>query len=219
MYNALIYKEWLKIKWSFWGMTLLSLLVLGYILLTVAYGMEAITPKGFWGYVILLNYPFFTDIQYIPVLAGIVLAFAQFSPEMNSSRLKLTMHLPAKENALLFQMISIGFFLLFLLFVVIAVLIGIISGIYFPSEVVSFVLSTTFPWLAGGLAAYFLAAAIIIEPLWSRRLILIPFALGFVDLFISTGNSHFNLELFFLLSGLLTSILILFPAYHFKRGI
>jgi hypothetical protein len=219
MYNALIYKEWLKIRWAFWGMTLLSLLVLTYILLNVAYDMEYLTPKGFWGYVILLNYPFFTDIQYIPLLTGIVLAFAQFSPEMNSSRLKLTMHLPAKENTLLFQMISIGFFLLLGLFILISILIGAITGFYFPKEVVSFVLNTSFPWLAGGLAAYFLSAAIIIEPIWSRRLILIPFALGFLDLFISIGNPHYQLQLFFFLAALLLSILILLPAYHFKRGI
>jgi hypothetical protein len=219
MYNALIYKEWLKIRWAFWGMTLLSLLVLTYILLNVSFDMEYMTPKGFWGYVILLNYPFFTDIQYIPVLAGIVLAFAQFSPEMNSSRLKLTMHLPAKENTLLFQMISIGFFLLLGLFILISILIGAITGFYFPKEVVAFVLNTSFPWLAGGLAAYFLSSAIIIEPLWSRRLILIPFSLGFLDLFISIGNPHYQLQVFFLLAGLLTSVLILLPAYHFKRGI
>jgi hypothetical protein len=219
MYNALIYKEWLKIKWTFWGMFLLSLLVLTYVFLNVAYGMESVGPKNFWGFVILMNYPFFTDIQYIPVLAGIVLAFAQFSPEMNASRLKLTMHLPAKENTLLIQMISIGFFLLLALFVMIAVLIGIISGIYFPAEVVSFVLNSSFPWLAGGFASYFLTAAIIIEPVWSRRLILIPFSLGFLDLFISIGNPHFQLEAFFLWAGLLTSVLILLPAYHFKRGI
>ncbi|MDR3668539.1 MAG: hypothetical protein P4L35_16985 [Ignavibacteriaceae bacterium] len=219
MYNALIYKEWLKIRWAFWGMTLLSLLILTYVLLNIAYGMESVGPKNFWGFVILMNYPFFTDIQYIPVLAGIVLAFAQFSPEMNSSRLKLTMHLPAKENTLLFQMISIGFFLLLGLFILISVLVGTISGFYFPKEVVSFVLNTSFSWSIGGLVAYFLSAAIIIEPVWSRRLVLIPFSLGFLDLFISTGNPHYQLEVFFLFSGLLTSVLILLPAYHFKRGI
>jgi hypothetical protein len=219
MYAALIYKEWLKIRWAFGGMVLLSLLVLLYVFLNISSNMEYMTPKGFWGYVILMNYPFFTDIQYIPILAGIVLAFAQFSPEMNSSRLKLTMHLPVKENTLLFQMISVGFLLLFILFGMVLILIGIISGIFFPGEVVSFVFHTSFPWLTGGLAAYFLTTAIIVEPLWSRRLILIPFSLGFLDLFVSTENPHYQLQLFFLLSGLLTSVLILFPSYHFKRGI
>jgi hypothetical protein len=219
MYNALIYKEWLKIRWAFWGMTLFSLLVLTYILLNLSYDMELMTPKGLWGYVILLNYPFFSDLQYIPVVAGIVLAFAQFTPEMNSSRLKLTLHLPVKENALLLQMISIGFFLLLGLFILIAILIGAVTSHYFPVEVISFTLNTCFPWLAGGLAAYFLSATVIIEPIWSRRLILIPFSLGFIDLFVSIGNPHFQLQAFFLLSALLTSILMLFPAYHFKRGI
>ena len=55
MYNALIYKEWLKIRWAFWGMTLLSLLVLTYILLNVAYDIEHMSPKDFWAYVILMN--------------------------------------------------------------------------------------------------------------------------------------------------------------------
>lgn len=219
MYTSLLYKEWLKIRWAFWGMTLLSLLVLIYILLNVAYDMEYLTPKGFWGYIIERNYQFFSNIQYIPVLTGIVLAFAQFSPEMNSSRLKLTMHLPVKENTMLFQMISIGFFLLLVLFILIAFVLGIISNIYFPAEIVSFALNNSFLWLVGGFAAYFLSAAIIIEPIWSRRLILIPFALGFIDLFVSTVNPHYQLDVFFLLSGLLTSVLILFPAYHFKRGI
>ncbi|MDR3610390.1 MAG: ABC transporter permease [Ignavibacteriaceae bacterium] len=219
MYKSLLYKEWLKIKWAFWGITLLSLLVLLLMMLNVAYDMEQMTPKGYWSYVIQLGYQFFTDLQYLPVLAGVVIAIAQFSPEMNNSRLKLTMHLPVKENSLLFQMISIGFILLVALFVLIAVLLGIITGIYFPSEVVYSALNATFPWLACGIAAYFLATAIIIEPIWSRRLILLPFSLGFLDLFISVYNTHINLDLFFLFSCLVTSILILFPAYHFKRGI
>jgi hypothetical protein len=219
MYSSLLYKEWLKIKWAFWGITLLSLLVLLLMLLNVSYDMEQMTPKGFWSYVIQLGYQFFMDLQYLPVLAGIVIAVAQFSPEMNMSRFKLTLHLPVKENNLLFQMLSIGFMLLVILFVLIAALLGVISGIYFPAEVVYSALNASFPWLACGIAAYFLSAAIIIEPAWSRRLILLPFSLGLLDLFISVFNSHFQLEAFFLLSGLLTAILILFPAYHFKRGI
>ena len=219
MYNALIYKEWLKIRWAFGGMFLLCLLVLTYILLNVAYDMESMTAKGFWGYIVSMNYEYFSDIQYIPILIGIVLAFAQFSPEMSASRLKLTMHLPAKENTMLFQMISIGFFLLLGLFILIAALIAIFSSIYFPAEIVSFALTSSFLWLVGGLVAYFLSVTIIVEPIWTRRLILIPFALGFIDLFVSIGNPHYQLQVFFLLFGLLTSILILFPAYHFKRGI
>jgi hypothetical protein len=219
MYSSLLYKEWLKIRWTFAGIALLSLLVLLFIMLNVSYDMEQMTPKGFWGFVILQFYPFFMDLQYLPFLAGIVMAAAQFAPEMNASRLKLTLHLPVKENTLLFQMISIGFFLLITLFIIIAVLLAVISRIYFPVEVVSFVLGSSFLWFAGGLAAYFLASAIIVEPIWSRRLILLPFSLGFIDLYISVGNPHFNLQMFFLLSGLLTSILILFPTYHFKRGI
>lgn len=219
MYSALLYKEWLKIRWAYLGMTLLSLLALTYIALNLAYYTEFMTAKGFWGNVILLGFPFFSDIQYIPLLAGIVIAVVQFSPEMNLSRLKLTLHLPVEENVLLFQMISLGFALLVFLFALITILLWVIVGIYFPAEVVSFVLNTSFPWLVVGLAAYFLTAAIILEPVWVRRLILIPFSLGFLDLYFIAENPHAQLILFLVFSGLLTSILILFSGYHFKRGI
>ena len=219
MYTSLLYKEWLKIRWAFWGITLLSLLVLLLMLMNLSYDMEQMTPKGFWSYVIQLGYQYYTDLQYLPILAGILIAAAQFAPEMSASRFKLTLHLPVKENSLLFQMISIGFVLLVILFILITALLALISGIYFPAEVVFDALNASFPWLACGIASYFLSAAIIVEPIWSRRLILLPFSLGFLDLFISVFNSHLHLEMFFLLSGLLTAILILFPAYHFKRGI
>ena len=219
MYSALLYKEWLKIRWAYVGLALLSLLVLTYMALNLAYYTEFMTAKGFWGNVILLGFPFFTDIQYIPLLAGIVIAIVQFSPEMNLSRLKLTLHLPVEENKLFFQMVSLGFMLLVILFSIIALLIWIMVGIYFPSEVVSFVLSATFPWLVVGIAAYFLTSAVILEPVWMRRLILIPFALGFLDLFFIVDTPNTLLTLFLVFSSFLASILILFAGYHFKRGI
>lgn len=219
MYSALLYKEWLKIRWAFVGMALLSLLALTYIALNLAYYTEFMTAKGFWGNVILLGFPFFSEIKYIPILSGIVIAIVQFSPEMNLSRLKLTLHLPVEENTLFLQMISLGFLILVLLFTVIALLLWIIVGIYLPAEVVLMVLNTVLPWLMVGLASYFLTTAIIIEPVWTRRLIMIPFALGFLDLYYIAQNPHVQLNLFLIIFGLLTSTLILFSGYHFKRGI
>lgn len=219
MYSALLFKEWLKIRWAYFGMILLNVLTLLYIALNLAYYTEFMTAIGFWGYVIFKEFPFFSEIKYIPLLSGLVIAIVQFSPEMNLSRLKLTLHLPAEENKLLLQMISLGFMLLTFLFLIIAIILWIIVGIYFPSEIVSFVLNTSFPWLIVGLAAYFLTSAIILEPIWARRLILIPFALGFLDLFFSIGKAHIQLTLFLIFFGLLASTLILFSGYHFKRGI
>jgi len=219
MYSALLYKEWLKIRWAYFGMMLLSSLAIIYIALNLAYYTEFMTAQGFWGNVILLGFPFYSEIQYIPLLTGIVIAVVQFSPEMNLSRLKLTLHLPVEENTLLLQMISIGFVILVLLFALIALLLWIIVGIYLPVEVVITVLNATFPWLMVGVASYFLTTAIIVEPVWTRRLILTPFALGFLDLFFIAENPHMQLNLFLILFALLTSTLILFSGYHFKRGI
>jgi len=219
MYSALFYKEWLKVRWAVFGLTILSLLVLTYIALDLAYYVEFMTAVGFWGNVILLGMPFFTDIRYTPLLSGIIVAIVQFSPEMNLSRLKLTLHLPVEENKLLFQMISVGLLLLVLLFLIITILLWIIIGIYFPVEVVRFALNSLALWLLGGIAAYFLTSAIILEPVWTRRLILIPVALGFIDLFYSSGNPHIQLTLFFIITSVVAALLISYSGYHFKRGI
>ena len=219
MYSALLYKEWLKIRWALLGMTLLSLLTLTYIALNLAYYTEFMTAKGFWGNVILLGFPFYTEMEYIPAITGIVIGIVQFAPETNQSRLKLTLHLPVEENKLLLQMTSFGFMLLLFLFAIITLLLLIIIGIYFPSEVITNVLNIWLPWSVGGLAAYFLTVAVIVEPIWVRRLILIPFALGFIDVFFDIFNQSFQLILFLVTFSLLTSTLVLFSGYHFKRGI
>jgi len=219
MYSALIYKEWLKIRWAFFGMTLLSLLAVTYIALNLAYYTEFMTAKGFWGNVILLGFPFYTEMKYLPVLTGIVIAVVQFAPETNASRLKLTLHLPVKENKLLLQMTSFGFMLLAALFIMLTMLLWIAIGKYFPAEVVAFVLNIWFPWALAGIAGYFLTTAIIVEPVWARRLIMIPFVLGFVDLFFDIGNESAELNLFLIIFSLLTATLVLFSGYHFKRGI
>lgn len=219
MYSALLYKEWLKIRWAYFSMVLLTILTLTYIALNLSYYNEFMTAKGFWGNVILLGFPFFSDLEYIPLLIGIVIALVQFTPEMNLSRLKLTLHLPAVENKLLLQMISLGFFLLTLLYLIMAIVLWALVGIYFPSEVVSFVLNTSFPWLLVGLAAYFLTSAIVLEPVWARRLILLPFSLGLLDLYLIVENSHTQLTIFLTIAAIAASILILFSGYHFKRGI
>ena len=219
MYSALIFKEWLKIRWAFFAMTLLSLLAVTYIALNMAYYTEFMTAKGFWGNVILLGFPFYTEMKYIPALTGIIIAIVQFAPETNDSRLKLTLHLPVDENKLLLQMISFGFVLLLFLFALLTFLLWIIIGIYFPSEVIGFVLKIWIPWSVAGLAAYFLTSAIIVEPIWVRRLIMIPFTLGFIDIFFDLFNHSPQLILFLTIFSLLIATLVLFSGYHFKRGI
>jgi len=219
MYSALLYKEWLKLRTTFVGLVLLSMLVLAYIALNLAYYNEFMTPKGFWGNVIFLGFRFFVEIKYIPLIAGVVLALVQFVPEMNLSRLKLTLHLPVEENKLLFQMMSIGFILLVSLYVMITLIMWIIVGIYFPSEIINFVLNPLLLWLLGGLSSYFLISAVILEPVWSRRLVMLPFALGFINFFFTSEDPTTGLLIFLILAAVFTALLIPFSGYHFKRGI
>ena len=101
MIQAIIYKEWLKLRWPVLIMTGIFILLIVKIALSVAYGMRFYEPNTFWNEVIMRGYQFYTDIKYVPVLAGIVIAAAQYFPEISANRLKLTLHLPLNENKIL----------------------------------------------------------------------------------------------------------------------
>ena len=146
MFKAIIYKEWLKIRWGLLAMTGISLLVLVNILLHVSHDIKFEGANGYWAIVIFRGYQFYGSLRLVPLLIGVVIAFSQFLPEILLNRLKLTLHLPARENKLLFQMILVGFTALFILFLFTLLILAVITSIYFPSEVLSSVLITSLPW-------------------------------------------------------------------------
>ncbi len=221
MYKAILYKEWLKIRWFYLGMLVLAFAVLGNIFLDVSHQLVFMEAKGYWYNVIFRGYKFYSFLKYLPAIFGLVIATAQFVPEMTSKRLKLTFHLPVKENKLLIQMVSLGVVAITALFAFILVLLSGISAYYFPAEVVKSVVLTTLPWLGAGFFAYFTTVMIIIEPIWLKRIILGILSYSFIDtLFYSYTYNIYDRVLFvFLLICLLFSITILYSGYRFRKGV
>jgi len=121
MYKAIVYKEWLKIRWAYVAMLIISILIVTYIWLMLSKQMEFNDAKALWGVIIFRKYKFFNDLQYIPLLIGAVIGAAQYAPESSQSRLKLTLHLPVKENKILMQMLLTGFLLIAALYAVITI--------------------------------------------------------------------------------------------------
>lgn len=177
----------------------------------------------YWFYVIFRQLIFYSLIKYIPLLAGITLSLSQFIPEVVSSRLKLTFHLPLNENKVLIQKLLFGYFLLFCLFVLLSVLLAISTLTYFPYEVLASVLITSFPIVLSGFAGYTLLSIVIIEPSWIKRVLLVFITYAFVETFLEGFNYSYNLYErsfeYFLILGFLSILTILYPGYRFKRGI
>jgi len=219
MYKALMYKEWLKVRRTYFALAVLSLLTLIYIAVNLAHDIEFNTAKGMWGFIIYQKYPFFEDIKYIILASGIVLAIVQFAPEMSSDRLKLTLHLPVEEKKLLLQLISAGALYLVSLYVLDIAAILIISGAHFSSEFSSSAIMTMLPWLFAGFTSYFAISTVIVEPIWPRRIELLVLFIGYLFFFdIPLDYSSGALILFLIISAFFP-LFILISGYHFKRGI
>ncbi len=220
MFLSLSYKEWLKTRWI-----ILAAAVVGIVsVLTIFLNLGAISEfndaNAIWNYVIFKKYLFYGDFIYIPVLIGLALAISQFYPEVNNFRLKLTLHLPFKENQLLFYMLGYGTIILFLLELIFVILLTIVSAHFFPSEILLSEIKTILPWLFAGFVSYFFIAAAMVDPLWRRRTILILFGYAVTSYYLfADGYENYNNSLhWFLLIAVLEFSLIFLSGFRFKRG-
>ncbi len=221
MFKAIIYKEWLKIRWCYIGMAVFTLFVLLYIHLKLAHDMKFSEATSYWYYVIFRGLKFYLQIKYIPFLAGLVVALTQFIPEINMKRLKLSLHLPMRENTILVQMMSVGIVSLILLFALAILILSVITLNFFTVEILRSVLITTLPWFLAGLVAYFAVSMIILEPLWSRRILLILISYGFISCLFKSYwyNLYSNSLPIFIVLGLFFSTSILLSAHRFRKGV
>lgn len=176
--------------------------------------------SSWYGY-IFQNLSLAPLFAWIPVLAGLAVALAQFVPEMTNKRLKLTLHLPASETHIMCNMLLYGAVALLLLYAVFEVVMAVGMSFYFPSVLVGRMLCQHLPWLSAGIAAYGFTAWVCIEPQWKQRVwnVLIALA-GLSVLFLSLVPGiyvHFGWGM----AGIAV-LALLFPLYscaRFKEGI
>jgi len=163
--------------------------------------------------------------MYIPLATGLLLAIVQFFPEINSSRLKLTLHLPMKENKSLLIMQWYGLSLLICLFILDSVIISIFALMYFPLEVIIMYLIVSLPWFLAGLTGYIFISIIFIEPSWSRRIFYGIIGVGFVswyyDTFTPMGLKFIFSKSYpyFIIFTILLTPIILLSGNNYKKGI
>jgi hypothetical protein len=221
MFRSLVFKEWLKIRWIFVGLAIINCLVDINIYFDLANMFKTYSANVVVGQFQFYEIVYYTDIKYILLLTGLILAVFQFFPEINQSRLKLTFHLPVKENKLIFQMTGFGVILLVAIFLIDLISLSIISIKYLPKEFFDSMLTTTLPWYLGSICTYVWVVIIFVEPNWIKRIISIFIAVGTVNLFYAgEGYSKYSPSiLFFILLTALCGTIIFLSAYNFKRGI
>lgn len=219
MFKALVYKEWLKIRWTYLSLCGISLVTVIYIFLGASHDIELEGAVNVWAMIIYQKYPFFSDLNYIPFITGIIIGLVQFYPEINSGRLKLTLHLPVKENKILLQMILIGGGLILFLQILTQLVLILFTLSYFPVEIVRFELITLAPSFLVGLISYFCVASIMVEPVWVRRIPMMIFFGGLCSMLFGSGEYSYTLLLFMALTGCCVVLTIVLSGFYFKRGI
>lgn len=176
MWKSIIYKEWLKTRWLIGGLWLVALGLLGYIFISLGRIFNLLGMEHIWDVIINRHHGLFSEINYYPLAFGILLALAQFIPEMLKKRLKLTLHLPIPQKTAYFGMQIYGMSIILFSFLIQLTIFYFYSFIYFPKEIIQSTFFTLLPWYSAGLTAYIFTALICIEPLWIRRVFYALFA-------------------------------------------
>ena len=167
--NAIFYKEWIKTRWYLLLAFFVTTGFAGYCMLRVNRVVELKGAAHLWEVMLMRDVVFVDLLQYIPLLAGILLALVQFIPEMYHKCLKLTLHLPYPQLRMINLMLLYGLLALTVCFAANFLLMFVYLQGVLASELYMRILLTAATWYVAGLCAYSLTAWVCLEPTWKRR--------------------------------------------------
>lgn len=220
MWKSIFYKEWLKIRWFLIGFTALGIIVVAYIFLKVQHNFAFIGGKSYWYATLYQGLQYFIYLKFLPLTGAIAIGFAQYFPETINKRIKLSFHLPLKENKVLILMQAFGAGSLLAAYLLIFGIYFGLSKVYFTTEMIYLAFMTMFPWFLAGFTAYFMIALIILEPIWKYRVFYFLIGAFFISFYmlpaITGGYGPVNPIMFVLTAG--SGIALIFSAYRFRKG-
>ncbi len=221
MFQAIAYKEWLKIRRVWTILLILSVVALAGFLLSLQHEIRSSSPMAVWAKTIFLRYRYYDSLIYLPLLIGLAIAAAQFIPETLSSRLMLSLHLPVRENTVVLWMLAVGYMGVVVLNLLLGSIVCLIGATYYPREIVWSALLNIAPWLLAGSAGYFGLAAVLVEPRWIHKGILSLVFAGYAHMMLGDAPNRAyvpSLPIFLILTtGLFLAIVC--TADRFRRGV
>lgn len=220
MIKAVFYKEWIKTRrFVLPAMVVVAAFAL-YALLRLHRAMALKGAAHVWEVMILRDALFVDTLQFVPLIVGVLLAVAQFAPEMQQRCFKLTLHLPCPPERMVGAMLLYGGSVLAVCFAADYALLAVDFSRLVARELTSRVLWSAAPWFLAGWAGYLLTAWTVLEPAWRRRAFnALVAALWLTLYFQAPGAEAYNgflplLGLWTLLSGSLVWLSVV----RFKEG-
>ena len=221
MWKSIVYKEWIKTRSAiaiivvvFCGMGVYSFLKIN----------ESVRMSGMvalWETVVQKDPLLLGYFKYLPLLAGILLAITQYIPELQFKRLKLTLHLPLKEDHILLTMLLYGIAVIALLLLVSLPFLLWGLSLSFPREIVYAAFQQLVPWFLAGPAAYLLAVWVCLEPQWKQRIMNVIPGLLFLSLFFFSAKSgaYSPFDPFLTAAFIVSFFFPFYSAIRFKEGV
>ncbi|SCY60633.1 hypothetical protein [Desulfoluna spongiiphila] len=220
MYKAIVYKEWIKLRWFLLIMLGITLAVHLKIFIMLRSAVVAKGAYHLWYMAAVKQAVFYGDIMWLAPFIGLVTALAQFVPETGKSRLRILFHLPLPHDVSLVCMLGVGCLWVGGLCGVSALCLAVTMGTYFPPELVMSALVTAAPWFLASVPAYFGTVLAMVETAWWRKVVYGVVAYGLVLLMMKETMGFFEWSLgWYALAFALYLPTVLLPAHRFKRGI
>lgn len=220
MFKPILYKEWIKTRWYFLLAMLTTIGFTSYSLLKINRVINLKGIEHLWQ-VMLERDVIFIDIQtYIPLIVGILLAIVQFVPEMQQSRLKLTLHLPCPHYRIIAVMLFYSITMLFVCFAFNYLIMFVYFSHIMAEELIRHILFTAFTWYLAGITAYLFTAWICLEPTWKRRVLYFIISICTLRIFFLSSVPEAYNDFSVILVGytLLIVLLPMLSVYRFKTG-
>jgi len=171
MFKSVMYKEWIKTQWYIIAIGVIFIALHTYMFMKLGRSIRFAGMEHLWDVIINREQFVFRELQYFPLLAGIVIGLAQFVPEIYQKRLKLALHLPLPSFKIISWNILYGLILLISIFSLCMIILFLYMRMHFAYEFLESAFLTILPWYLAGLVAYLLVAWVCLEPKWDRRII------------------------------------------------
>lgn len=221
MTKMIIYKEWLKTRWLLLGIAVVLAGFSFYCFLNLSKVVEFRGGGILWGTLVAKDTVLLEILRYLPPVASAVLALAQFLPEIQQKRLKLTLHLPYPQGRMILLIAAYGLVCLTTLFALQATVSALVLKKWIVAELVTRITVTTLVWYLAGWAAYLFTASICLEPAWGMRVVILLLMAGLLRImYLSPVPEAYNGFLPWLIIYVLCSAVLLFHGTaRFKEGL
>lgn len=164
-----------------------------YMFIAIRKNLEIWGAAQYFANIILEKGVVVNRFKLIPILTALLIGLPQYVPEITDKRIKLSLHLPMRNTAIIYSMAIYGALAFLAIMTVSVLLLSFLMSFCFPAEITIPEILTLVPWVLGGLTCYFFISMIAMEPLWRYRFIYMVFA-------------YFVLRLFFLPYGLANAV-------------